>query len=129
MGRLLSAYVRPAARWGGVWSVMVESQATSTEMRQAHPHSKTLRYFGVRGLPPRGSGTGHGEVGVLGHLLPAEKSWAGRANRLGGIAKLTLTSSIKPHFMEPCILSWCSRTSSHHCPPRPRLGAPAGLRS
>lgn len=33
-------------------------------------------------------------------LLPANRSWAGRADRLGSIAKLTLTSSIKPHFME-----------------------------
>lgn len=103
--------------WGGVWSVMVESQVTSTQMGQAHPRPKTLSYFGVRGLLPEGSGTGHGEVGVLGHLLPAERSWAGWANRLGGIAKLTLTSSIKPHFMEPCTLSWCSQTSGYHCPP------------
>lgn len=40
----------------------------------------------------------------------------GRADRSGGIAKLTLTSSIKPHFMEPCTLSWCSQTSHRHCP-------------
>lgn len=95
---------------GHLW---LEPQAMSNQMGQTHPGPKTLRYFRVRGLAPRSSETGHGGVWVLGHLLP-ERSWMGRADRSGGIAKPTLTSSIKPHFMEPCTLS--SRTSRHHQP-------------
>lgn len=69
-------------------------------MGQVRPGPKSLRRIRVRGLAPWGSGPGHGGVGVLRCLLPANRSWAGWADRLGSIAKQTLTFSIKPHFME-----------------------------
>lgn len=72
-------------------------------MGQVHLAPKTLRHIRCEGSGPlgfRGSGPGHGGVGVLGCLLLANRTWASQANRLGSIAKLTLTTSIKPHFME-----------------------------
>lgn len=56
-----------------------------------------------KGSGPWSSGPGHG-VGVLGTSFLLKRSWAGRVDRLGGIAELTLTSGIKPHFMEPAPL-------------------------
>lgn len=53
-----------------------------------------------KGSGPWGSRPGHG-VGVLGTSFLLKRHWAGRVDRLGSIAELTLTSNIKPHFMEP----------------------------
>lgn len=71
----------------------------SAHIGEQHFATRILEYK-RKGSGPCSSGPGHG-VGVLGTSFLPKRSWAGRVDRLGDIAKLTLTSSIKPHFMEP----------------------------
>lgn len=76
-----------------LWSAHIGEQYLATR----------ILVYTKEGVWPQSSGPGHG-VGVLGTSFLPKRSWAGRVGRLGGIAELTLTSSIKPHFMEPAPL-------------------------